>query len=244
MKTIRDSAIVLRNHKLGEADRIITLLTRNHGQLRAVARGVRKTSSKIGARLEPFSVVDVQIRLSERCELHSITQVMFLAAWGPKLAQDYRLYTGACLMAETVERLTDNAPISSREYLLTLGALQALAQVRNHPTLIVDSFLLRIFAISGWAPSCFDCALCSSPGPHSLFSTVSGGMVCAQCAPAGSIRLTAGAVTLLPALLAGNWPVAEASSEAERIQCSQVIRSFAQWHSERRLKSLPLLELV
>ena len=60
MPLYRDEAVVLRTHKLGEADRIITLLTRHHGRVRAVAKGVRRTSSKFGARLEPFSHVDLQ----------------------------------------------------------------------------------------------------------------------------------------------------------------------------------------
>ena len=60
MPLYRDEAIVLRTHKLGEADRIVTLLTRQHGKVRAVAKGVRRTTSRFGARLEPFMVVDVQ----------------------------------------------------------------------------------------------------------------------------------------------------------------------------------------
>ncbi|QRN79320.1 MAG: DNA repair protein RecO, partial [Nocardiopsis sp. BM-2018] len=60
MPSFRDDAIVLRTHLLGEADRIVTLLTRNHGKIRAVAKGVRKTSSRFGSRLEPFMFVDIQ----------------------------------------------------------------------------------------------------------------------------------------------------------------------------------------
>ena len=59
-RSYRDDAVVLRTHKLGEADRIITLLTKHHGQIRAVAKGVRRTSSQFGARLEPFMVADLQ----------------------------------------------------------------------------------------------------------------------------------------------------------------------------------------
>src|SRR5690625_5651353 len=73
VKLYRDEAIVLRTHKLGEADRIVTLLTRNYGQVRAVAKGVRRTSSKFGARLEPFSVIDVQLYAGRNLDV--ITQV-------------------------------------------------------------------------------------------------------------------------------------------------------------------------
>src|SRR5690625_6459110 len=73
VKLYRDEAVVLRTHKLGEADRIITLLTRHHGRVRAVAKGVRRTSSKFGARLEPFSLVDVQLHIGRSLDI--ITQV-------------------------------------------------------------------------------------------------------------------------------------------------------------------------
>ena len=78
MPVYRDEAIVLRVQKLGEADRIVTLLTRGHGRVRGVARGVRKTSSRIGARLEPFGHVDVQ--LYEGRSLDTVTQVESIAA--------------------------------------------------------------------------------------------------------------------------------------------------------------------
>ena len=58
MPTYRDEIVVLRTHKLGEADRIVTMLSRQHGKIRAVAKGVRRTSSKFGSRLEPFMVAD------------------------------------------------------------------------------------------------------------------------------------------------------------------------------------------
>jgi len=59
--TYRDEAVVLRTHKLGEADRIITMLSRRHGKIRAVAKEIRRTTSKFGARLEPFSHIDLQL---------------------------------------------------------------------------------------------------------------------------------------------------------------------------------------
>jgi len=79
-RTYRDEGVVLRTHKLGEADRIVILLTRNHGQVRAVAKGVRRTSSKFGARLEPFMVVDLQ--LSHGRSLDIVTQAQTKGAYG------------------------------------------------------------------------------------------------------------------------------------------------------------------
>jgi DNA repair protein RecO (recombination protein O) len=100
----RDEAVVLRTHKLGEADRIVTMLSKNHGQVRAVAKGVRRTASKFGSRLEPFMVVDVQ--LFEGKNLDTVSQVETLASYGASIIENYAAYTSASAMVETAEKLT------------------------------------------------------------------------------------------------------------------------------------------
>jgi DNA repair protein RecO (recombination protein O) len=124
----RDNALVLRVQRLGEADRIITLLTRRHGRVRAVAKGVRKTSSRFGARLEPFGHVDIQC--SEGSSLDTVTQVEGIDLYGRRFIEDYPRYTTASAIVETAERLTpvEREP-SLRIYLLTLGALNATTQL-------------------------------------------------------------------------------------------------------------------
>ena len=104
-RAYRDDGVVLRTHKLGEADRIITILTKHHGQVRAVAKGVRRTSSRFGARLEPFMVVDLQL-ISGRT-LDIVTQAVAKGAYGGNIAADYGRYTVAAAMTETAEKLTD-----------------------------------------------------------------------------------------------------------------------------------------
>ena len=86
MPTYRDEGVVLRTHKLGEADRIVTLLTKSHGKVRAVAKGVRRTSSKFGARLEPFMVADIQFY--EGRSLDTIQQAETIAAYGADIVDD------------------------------------------------------------------------------------------------------------------------------------------------------------
>lgn len=95
--------MVLRTQKLGEADRIIWLLTSEHGQIRAVAKGVRRTTSKFGARLEPFSVVDIQLHRGR--SLDTIIQVETIASHGELLAADYELYSRASVIVETADKL-------------------------------------------------------------------------------------------------------------------------------------------
>ena len=103
MPTYRDEAVVLRTHKLGEADRIITMLSRRHGKVRAVAKGVRRTTSKFGARLEPFSHIDLQFAIGRSLDM--VTQVESLDAFGEPLTEDYPAYTAGQVMLETADRL-------------------------------------------------------------------------------------------------------------------------------------------
>lgn len=132
MSLFRDDGIVLRTQKLGEADRIITLLTRGHGRVRAVARGVRRTKSKFGARLEPFSHVDVQFfaRGSELIGrgLPLCTQSETIAPYGGGIVADYARYTAGTAMLETAERFTDHeGEPAVQQYLLLVGGLRTLA---------------------------------------------------------------------------------------------------------------------
>ena len=96
MRLYRDRAVVLRQHKLGEADRIVTLLTRENGVVRAVAKGVRRTRSKFGARLEPFAHIDVQLHPGRNLDI--VTQVQSIDAFAVDIVSDYGRYTCACAM--------------------------------------------------------------------------------------------------------------------------------------------------
>jgi len=237
----RDEAVVLRTHKLGEADRIVTLLTRSHGRVRAVARGVRKTTSRIGARLEPFGHVDVQ--LYEGRSLDTVTQVESIAAHGADLSSDYPRWTAGTAMLETAERLTpEEREPAVQQYALLVSGLRSLVARDHAPGLILDSYLLRSLAIAGWSPSFDECARCGAPGPHRAFSIPSGGVVCANCRPPGSAAPSATTIALLGALLSGDWPVADASESRDQRDASGLVAAFLQWHLERGLRSLPLVD--
>src|SRR5688572_32104902 len=121
----RDDAVVLRVQKLGESDRIITMLTRRHGRIRAAAKGVRRTTSRFGARLEPFGHVDIQVAGdpgNHARTLHTIRQAESIELYGKDLGRDYPRYTAASAVVETAERLTpiEQEP-SLRLFQLTLG---------------------------------------------------------------------------------------------------------------------------
>jgi DNA repair protein RecO (recombination protein O) len=237
----RDEAVVLRTQKLGEADRIITLLTRERGKVRAVAKGVRKTRSRLGSRVEPFMLIDVQ--LYEGRSLDIVTQVETIGAFGLQIAGDYARYTAGTAMLETADRLTETERDPSLQlYLLLAGGLRALAEGRHDPGLVLDAFLLRALAVAGWAPSFTDCARCGAAGPHRALSIPSGGSVCPQCRPAGSVAPHLETLELLAALLSGDWVIADSSEDRRRREAGGIVAAYLQWHLERQVRSLRLVD--
>ena len=226
--------------KLGEADRIVTLLTRKHGRVRAVAKGVRKTMSRFGARLEPFGHVDVQ--LAEGRSLHIVSQAEGIALHGG-ISGDYARYTAASAIAETAERLTsvEHEP-ALRLFLLTLGAMRALADNAHPSGLVLDAYLLRAMGIAGWAPALTECAVCGARGPHGGFSVPAGGAVCQRCRPPGAANPAPATLLLMAALAKGDWVAAEQTDPGVRREASGLTAAHLQWHLERELRSLPLVE--
>ncbi|NIJ13107.1 DNA repair protein RecO (recombination protein O) [Saccharomonospora amisosensis] len=241
MSLYRDTGVVLRVHKLGEADRIITLLTRRHGKVRAVAKGVRRTTSRFGARLEPFGHVDVQFYTGRTLDV--ITQVETVDAFALPIVGDYQRYTAASAITETADRLTaeEGEPVL-KLYLLVTGALRALAGGQRDASLVLDAFFLRAMSFAGWAPAITECARCGEPGPHGAFNIQAGGSLCARCRVPGSVHPSPEVLVLLAALLHGDWPVAEESAAGVRRDVSGLVAAHLQWHLERQLKSLPLVE--
>jgi DNA repair protein RecO (recombination protein O) len=240
MPLYRDEAIVLRTQKLGEADRIVTLLTRTQGKVRGVAKGVRRTKSRFGARLEPCMVVDVQ--LYEGRSLDTVTQAETLAPYGDVIARDYTAWTSATAMLETADRLTEEREPAVQQFLLLAGALRSLAGGEHDPGLVLDAYLLRSLAVAGWAPSFYDCARCGADGPHRAFNIASGGTVCPSCRTPGSSAPAPATMELLASLLAGDWVVADASVPQHRREGSGLVAAFLQWHLERGVRSLRLVE--
>jgi len=243
----RDEGVVLRVQKLGEADRIITVLTRRHGRVRAVAKGVRRTRSKFGATVEPFSHVDLQLYAGRNLDI--VVQAESLTAYGGNLVTDYRRYTAGTAVLETAERLTaEEREPSLRLFLLVVGALRAMSgggredsPVRD-PSLVLDAFLLRAMSVAGYAPALSDCARCGTPGPHRAFSVPAGGTVCPACRPAAAAYPAPAALALMMDLLTGDWEAAERTDPRTRKEASGLVSAHLQWHLERGLRSLPLVE--
>jgi len=172
-----------------------------------------------------------------------VTQVESIAAHGADLSSDYPRWTAGTAMLETAERLTpEEREPAVQQYALLVSGLRSLVARDHAPGLILDSYLLRSLAIAGWSPSFDECARCGAPGPHRAFSIPSGGVVCATCRPPGSAAPSAATIVLLGALLSGDWPVADASESRDQRDASGLVAAFLQWHLERGLRSLPLVD--
>jgi DNA repair protein RecO (recombination protein O) len=262
----RDDGIVLRTQKLGEADRIVTLLARREGRVRAVAKGVRRTKSRFGARLEPFTHVDLQ--LYEGRSLDVITQAETVRAYGAPLAGDYPRYTTGTAMLETAERLTpvEKEP-ALRQFLLLVGGLRALGERLHAPRLVLDSYLLRSLAVAGYAPALEECAVCGARVPGSpdgtggpgaaaagnggqaspalrafAFAIGAGGLVCRSCRSPGAATPSAQTVALMSALMRGDWAHADGSERRYQVECSGLVAAYLQWHLEHSIRSLRHVE--
>jgi DNA repair protein RecO (recombination protein O) len=241
----RDDGVVLRTQKLGEADRIVTLLTRQNGRVRAVAKGVRRTKSRFGARLEPFTHVDLLIHQGRSLDV--ITQAEVIRPYGVPLAGDYPRYTAGTAMLETAERFTpmEKEP-ALRQFLLLIGGLRALGETGatpREPRLVLDAYLLRSLAVAGYAPSLEECARCGAGGPRlAAFAIAAGGMVCGGCRPPGAAAPSAQTVALMLALLRGDWDGAMRSERRQRVECSGLVAAYLQWHLEHSIRSLRHVE--
>lgn len=241
MPVYSDDAIVLRTRKLAEADRIITLLTREHGVVRAVAKGVRRTTSRFGSRLEPFTHVELQLAVGRN--LDTVTQAVTRSPFGATISTDYERYTAGSVMLETAERLVaEEREPSVQQYLLLVGALRALTAGEHRPGDVLDSFLLRSLAVAGYAPSFSECARCGREGPHRAVNPAAGGVLCPQCRLPGSAQPAAETIALLGALLAGDWAVVDAADARSRREARGVVAAYAAWHLERGLRSLAYVE--
>ncbi len=260
----RDDGIVLRTHKLGEADRIVTLLARRSGRVRAVAKGVRRTKSRFGARLEPFTHVDLLLYTGRSLDV--ITQAETVRPYGAPLAGDYPRYTTGTAMLETAERFTpvEKEP-ALRQFLLLVGGLRSLGEGVHDPRLVLDAYLLRTLAVAGYAPALEECALCGTRAlaggaeeedgtardgtarrrPASrlcTFGVAAGGLVCTSCRAHGAATPAVHTIALMSALLRGDWEQADASEHRHQVECSGLVAAYLQWHLEHSIRSLRHVE--
>jgi DNA repair protein RecO (recombination protein O) len=237
LSLFRDTGVVLRTYRLGEADRIIVLMTEEHGKVRAVAKGVRRTSSKFGARLEPLTHVDV-LFWQGRSDLDIVNQVEVIDTFRTVREDLHRVAKGLSLLEVTDQMAQERHP-DRRLFTMLVGALRTLADDDSDPTLLAPSFFLKALALEGASPMLDACASCGEPdGTVELvaFDLVEGGTLCRRCrrgrpmsaVALGLLRRILGGD--LAAVLAGPPPpgadeVAELATEAMEVHLDRRIRS-------------------
>ncbi|HWL66332.1 MAG TPA: DNA repair protein RecO [Actinomycetota bacterium] len=232
----KDEGIVLKTIKLGEADRIVTLLTRDTGKVRAVAKGIRKTKSRFGARLEPFTHAHLMIYKGRN--LDTITGVDIVDSFDA-VRRDYLGLTSAAALVEVVEKITLDREPSLSVYTLLLDGLQALASAPG-PT-IVPAFLVKLLSVSGYHPQLTVCAGCGDGTVLAGFSPSLGGAVCESCwrEDRGALALAADRIDLLNRLLDSEF--GHAADAGAVVEVTRALRAYTEYYLERPLKSLQLL---
>lgn len=232
----RDQGVVLRTHKLGEADRIVSIMTRGRGKVRAVAKGVRKTKSKFGGRLEPTSHVALQ--LYEGRQLDIVTQAESIDHF-PAIREDLDRLARASALLESVDQVAQEGEPDPALYKMLVGGLSALA-TRND-TMIVPGFFFKLLAIQGVAPMVDCCASCGTTEDLRWFAFLEGGVLCQKCRRGNPI--SPDALRLLGMILGGQLGAAlnEPESAATRELDDLASRSM-EAHLERRVRSLSLID--
>jgi DNA repair protein RecO (recombination protein O) len=228
-----DEGVVLKTIKLGEADRIVTLFTRDNGKVRAVAKGVRKTKSRFGGRLEPFTRVSLLIYRGR--SLDTITSVDVLNS-GKGVRVDLARLSAAAVLADLVDKVTPEREPAGSVYSLLTSGLDAVAAYGAAST--VPAFALKLLSISGYHPQLRVCAGCGERNGLEAFSPAIGGVVCAGCEmeDRAALPMARDRIGLLSLLLLSDFGVA--TDEAVTDELTNALRLYAEYHLERPLKSM------
>ena len=236
-------AVVLRSFRLGEADRVLHLYTHDRGRVGAVAKGVRKTKSRFGARLEPFSHVELVLHQG-RGDLDTVTGASLCRSHDRIRSEPYRLQVGmigleAMLKLFTEEEANDKAFTALTRFLDALDEAPLRPGSRPAFDPVVLSFQLKLLWVSGYMPHLETCVECGSAEPLVAFLAAAGGGACAACDP-GGIPLSPEGIHGMRLLL--HSPIAAASTaslgdHAQR-EAHAVVTASYEHHGGFRLKTV------
>lgn len=235
----RDTGVVLRTYKLGESDRIIVLHTAENGKVRAVAKGVRKTKSKFGARLEPMS--HVNLLLYRGRELDIVSQADSVEPMAPMLSSLDRASQGLAAL-EAVDQLSLERENNPQLYRMIVGVLRTIA-AKPSP-LNVPAFYWKLLANEGMRPQLDVCVRCGDAEPAVQlvsFDLNEGGVLCRSCRSGQSISPQA--LELLRDILGGRLAHALSQDESPVThEVSSLATKALEFHIERRLRAVAMFE--
>ncbi len=239
MTLYRDTGVVLRTYKLGEADRIIVLMTAEHGKVRAVAKGVRKTRSRFGGRLEPLC--HLSLLMHEGRNLDVVSQVDTIDSPAPLLSDLDRLTQGLAIV-EAVDQIAMDREPAPALYRMLVGALRTL-ETRPSP-IVVPAFYWKVLASEGVQPQLDACVSCGAGEPGALlvaFDMNEGGVLCRACRRGRSVSPEALRITRM--ILGGqlNAALDETASPATA-EVGHLATAALEHHLERKLRSVAMFE--
>lgn len=234
----RDTGVVLRTYKLGEADRIVVILTEHHGKVRAVAKGVRKTMSRFGARLEPMS--HVRLLLYRGRELDIVSQADLVDTTAALVADLDHLTHGIALL-EAVDQLALEREPAPALYRMLVGALRTVGE-RSGP-LVVAAFYWKLLALEGVRPELDRCVRCGQTDGIVAFDVDQGGVLCRSCR--SGVPLSPEALGLMRLILGGglNAALDAPASPATHEVGAHATRAL-EHHLERRLRTVAMFERI
>ena len=232
----RDTAVVLRTYKLGEADRIVVLLTEHHGKVRAVAKGVRKTMSRFGARLEPMS--HVRLLLAQGRDLDIVSQADAVESLAPMVVDLDHLTAGIAVLEAADQMSLDREP-NANLYRMVVGALRTIGE--QGAALVVPAFFWKLLALEGVRPQLDLCVRCGEDNALVSFDMHQGGALCRNCR--SGAPLSEEALELMRMILGGrlNDALAAPSSRATHEVSTHATKAL-EHHIERRLRTVAMFE--
>ena len=245
-RSYKTEAVVLRSFRLGEADRVLHLYTLDRGRVGAVAKGVRKTKSRFGARLEPLSHVDLMLHQGSG-ELQTVTGVELVRPHSAAREDYYRLSVGligaeAMLRLFTEQEANERAFTALTRFLDVLDSSPHAAAARPVLDPLALSFQLKLLWLSGYLPHLTSCAECGAADATLVgYSPKAGGAVCAACARlTEALGLSPEGIRGIEALLGSPLADAAGLGLAERASrdALKVITSSYEYHGGFRLRTL------
>lgn len=243
-RTYKTEAVVLRSFRFAEADRVLHLYTLDRGRVGAIAKGVRKTTSRFGARLEPFSHVELLLHQGSG-ELQTVTGASLVDAHRLVREDPYRLSVGlvgaeAMLRLYVEEERNERAFEALTRFLEALDGLPVGLRGRAGLDPLALAFQLKLLWLSGYVPHLESCVECGGKGELVGYLARAGGAVCSACASAETVMLSPEGFRGILALL---WtPLAEAhglglGERAVRDVLAVVVASY-EFHGGFRLRTL------
>jgi len=243
-RTYRTEAIVLKKHKYGEADNVLSLLSPSGGRIGAIAKGVRKTKSKFGGRLEPFSHVDLMLHRG-RGSLQTVTQAESIEPFDA-VRSDYEKLSHGAAVLDLLDRVAVEDHADERLFGLALATLRAIASAAEGYGRILSAFEVKLMAIIGYRPHLDACVICGGPAAAGYFSDRGGGVLCQACAATDGAcaPVSDSALERLRTLLGARMAEVETlpPDEASDEEVARLLRGFVGYHVGSRLKGREFLE--